>query len=374
MGLLYRIAETTMDFNTVAGYLALARHGNGLEQADPFRHSGAGLNSIKAYTHIGDAAAYKAEAMLRQYGFIQQMPNPTMSARYALSHTMLDLALPWAVVDEKKLNIQSVVTRLQKASITDGQKLDAFMVMLNCYRTDILMMAEKGGFDPGKAVYRQWETVATPKANNQEWQANPKTDSAWPQFMRQCLGFRMPGKQKELTRAEIDAFWDSWNTLKELGLVYETVVLTHAQGQFICTLRVQDYHADTDRIELSAQTIMVDKPLDCSDRRAQCEAITDGRKWARPQIEQTIPAKPGKQGDPSYMREAGPTVAFYARAGIYNDSEHDLLRVVLPDVITAKDYNLIGIYRPRFRPSTPDVGQWIEKDKVMIKTLMSKLE
>lgn len=377
MSLLTRIAETTKDFNALAGYLALARHGNSQEQADPFRHTGAGLNSLKTYGHMGDATAYNVEAKLREHGFIALLPNPTNKARYALSHEVLDLALPWAVVvdtwSSNRNTVQSVLTRLQKSALTNTQKLDALMVMLNCYRADILRMADKGGIDHQKAIYREWEARVIPKADNLEWLANPKTDQAYTQFMRECLSYRIPAKQKSLSDTDEQDFWRAWDTLKRLGLVYEAVALTQANGVFVCTLRVQDYHADTPTEAQPAQKIMVEKPLDPTDREAMGRAIFSGN-WERPKVEKTIPAKPATQKDPSYMREVGAEYAFYAVAGqAFNQSEHDLLKAVLPGHVTAKHCRLVGVYRPRFRTSTPDMGQWIEADKEAIQTLIGDL-
>ncbi len=331
MSLLTRIAETTKDFNALAGYLALARHGNGLEQADPFRHTGAGLNAIEEYAHIGENTARKVESTLREHGFVALLPKPTQTARYALTHEALDLALPWAfVVDtyaKASTTVQSVITRLQKAPIPDSLKLDALMVMLNCYRPDALKMAEKGGLDPDLVMARAWETKVAPKANNQEWQGNPNpTDYSYTHFMRQCLSYRIPAKQKEPTQADKEAYWQAWATLKQLGLVYEVVALRSRKSGFVCTLRVQDYHAD-------------------------------------------------QGADPSYMQVAGPELAFYAVAdGPFNDTEADLLRAVLPRQITAKDYELIGLYRPRFRASTKDTGRWVEVENAHIQALIDRLE
>lgn len=331
MSLLTRIAETTKDFNALAGYLALARHGNSLEQADPFRHTGAGLNAIKEYAHIGEITASKVEITLREHGFVALLPKPTRTARYALTHEALDLALPWAFVVDTYANasttVQSVITRLQKDPIPDSLKLDALMVMLNCYRPDALKMAEHGGFNPNAVMRREWDTQTAPKADNQEWQGNPKERlCSYQDFMRQCLSYRIPAKQRVLTEADKDAFWSAWKTLKRLGLVYEAVTLRSRKSGFVCTLRVQDFHAD-------------------------------------------------QGADPSYMDIAGPELAFYAVAnGPFNDAEADLLRAVLPKPITAKDYELVGVFRPRFRASTKDAGKWIELENMRIQALIDSLE
>lgn len=327
INLITRIAETTQDFNTVAAYLALARHGNGKE-ADPYRHTGAGKNKIKEYGHMGDASAHIAEASLREHGFIKLLENPTKQARYLLTHQELNIALPWLLVQDggKPGSLVTSALRRIQALRTEKLKLDALMVMLNCYRRDHLKMEDKGGID---GVFRKWTAAIIPKTDKMnEWKAKAApTDSAYTSFMLDCLRYRLPAKpkRKTVTQDEANDFWAAWSELKKAGLVYEAVTLRNSQDNLVVTLRVNDLHANQ------------------------------------------------ANKDPAYMRLLGKENAFYASVvhtpGNYNE-DYDTLRVMMPTVFD-KDDTIVSVYRPRFRMATEDVGKWLEHEKYSADNMLS---
>jgi hypothetical protein len=399
--LLEAIATKTKSFNTLASYLAIARHGNGDPKNDdePYRYSGSGLQSITNYVKIGEETARPHLNTLLEHGYIHTVPKEQIkqgeffAKRYMLSHVDLNLCVPYALIEDTTLNnkvVDSALTRLQKKLTDDKTKLDALMILLNCYRADNFKMLDKGGLDPKTATYKKWTKRAIPKGNYQEWQLEPDSDSSYHQFVRRCLSYRIPSKQKELSESDKKDFWKAWEMLVKpshmngLALVYEAVTLFKDE-QAVMTLRVNDFHADKPQegIQETKDRVEVVEPV-------MSNLFLTNREIDQPKVI-TVKGRKGqtkKNADPSYMRvldkHSGTMYQFYETAnspkyvgteerkvdiGSLLEEGQVVIRVGLPNKIDITKHEIIGVYRPRFRPATDDVGKWKDREQANIKEI-----
>lgn len=337
-------------FEDVAGFLVMARHASGLRMGDyePYALSGAGANSIHEKAGVSEETARGVLEHLKEQGLIKPMPaeftRKFAHARWQVEQGPLDLFLPHSFVDPlKKAVAASALKRLKTATARQGYeeavkafsetelRLDALMLLLSIYRhTD---MQAHGGLDP-RCLLRQWEVKShTTKRAGVRWGAEPKTDgnvTAYLSFMSEALAHCVNAK-KGPTEAQKQRFWNAWFNVVDTGLVYEAVCLydtapdnTHAQ--LLYTIRVNDYHAGA----------------------------------------------AGKTGDPSLLRayeNSSESELGYYTPPINDREETEAMWVVLPD----RRGHLVGVWRPRLRASTPDAGQWIDKEGEAISSVLQHL-
>ena len=340
----------------VAGFLVLARHASGIatERFGPYKLSGAGVNSIHEKAGVSEEVARGVVERLREDGYIKpyvasrEEKAARFYARWEIVQGDLDLDLPHAFVDPlKDSNSVPPLRRIRDAGIcgtnyTEALKgasatelrLDALMVMLAVYHHT--RMEDYGGLSP-HCVYRAWEIKSqTTKGKLVRWGSEPSEDAASNSFNGVVADWMSHApKPAKTTVSEIQGkrFWNAWNNLVNLGLVYEAVSLydtsphLNVKARFELTLRVNDYHAGSVHKE---------------------------------------------NGDPSLMRElelrVGTTLGFYTPA-VNERGEPEAMWVMLPD----KRGAVVGVWRPRFRPSNRDVGLWYEKDGFAIDTLVNKV-
>lgn len=325
-------------YEDVAGFLVLARHASGKPVAgfDPFKLSGAGVNGIHEKAGVSEETARGVVQRLQEAGLIKPASAETKKlfsyARWEIVQGELNLNLPHAITDAlKTANANSALQRI-KASVVHSAhaealkhisatevRLDALMVLMNIYQNT--KMEAFGGLSP-HCVYRAWEVKSqTSKPPGIRWGAEPGHTTAYTKFASASLPHVTPLPGKTGEKAMFQRFWNAWKNLEESGLIYEAVTLfdtqpeTNTEARSVMTLRVNDYHAG------SAE----------------------------------------KTGDPSLLRSADTSLAFYTPAD--NDrGEPEAMWVVLPD----KRGALVGIWRPRFRPATPDAGAWIEKENAAV--------
>lgn len=340
-------------YEDVAGFLVLARHASGLPHAgfEPYKLSGAGINSIHEKAGLSEETARGVIEHLKEAGHIRPASVETKKAffhaRWEIVQGPLDLDLPHALVDSSKDGTtDSALRRLRKHRIATPQyagelaklsdteiRLDALMMLLHLYRHTSMLAF--GGISP-HCVYRGWEVKSqTPKLGSIRWGAEPTGfDTTYHSFMAECLR-QVPAKGKKFDPSEMQKarFWNAWETIKSTGLVYEAVALydvppaSNDNARLRCTLRVNDYHAGS---------------------------VT-------------------KTGDPSLLRTleatSGARFAYYTPAANDRD-EHEAMWVLLPD----KRGALVGVWRPRFRASNQDTGAWIDHENEAIEAIAATLE
>lgn len=336
-------------YEDVAGFLVMARHATGLPIGDfePYKLSGAGINSIHEKAGVGEETARGVMQRLQEYGVVQPA---TAEAKRAFGHARweivqgeLDLALPHAFTDPLKAaeagsilkRVRAAIVRPQYAQVLKGLsdtelRLDMLMVMLGIYRNT--NMEAFGGLWP-QCVLRNWslKSQAT-KSPGIRWGAEPKENgdlTAFTRFMTECLPY-LPKDQKGRIDESLQShrFWNAWYNISESGLVYEAVTLydtsplSNNKARLQFTIRVNDFHAGAAH----------------------------------------------KSGDPSYLRYVGTDLGYYTPAE--NDrGEPEAMWVILPD----KRGDLVGVWRPRFRASTPDVGAWVDQENAAIEAALGRL-
>jgi hypothetical protein len=336
-------------YEDVAGFLVLARHatGNAVAGFEPYTLSGAGVNSIHEKVGVGEETARGVMQRLQEAGIIQPAPAEAKRAfahaRWVIAQDELDLALPHAFTDPlKPADAASVLKRIKAASmrreysnvlkdLSDTEmRLDLLMVMLGIYKHS--NMLDFGGLSP-RSVHRAWIVQSmTDKPPGVRWGAEPKENGllAYTSFMTECIA-HMPKNAKGNKVDESmqsHRFWNAWKNIQQSGLVYEAVTLydappeSNAKARLRFTIRVNDFHAGATH----------------------------------------------KDGDPSFLRYVGTDLGYYTPAE-NERSEPEAMWVILPD----KRGALIGIWRPRFRASTPDVGGWIDHEKATIAETLERL-
>lgn len=329
-------------YDDVAGFLVLARHASGNTEGGyaPYKLSGAGVNSIHDKVGVSEETARGIVQRLQQAGVIQpasaEAKTAFFRARWEVIQGPLDLDLPHAITDplkKKTAAADSALARVRAAVVHPDHaqalndiseadvRLDVLMLLLSIYRhTD---MHAYGGLSP-HCAYRQWDVKSqAPQDGGTRWGAEPEENRAYRQFMQASLAHVTvrPDVPQDLQMLK-DRFWNAFQHIKDSGLVYEAVCqftgdpAQHDWPGLVMTLRVNDYHA--------------------------------GSSY--------------KNGDPSFLRSAdGHSLGYYTQA-INDRDDPEAMWVVLPE----PDGALVGIWRPRFRASSPNVGRWIEGEDLMI--------
>lgn len=328
-------------YDDVAGFLVLARHASGRAEGgyEPYKLSGAGVNSIHDKVGVSEETARGIVQRLQQAGVIQpasaEAKTAFFRARWEVIQGPLDLDLPHAITDPlKTAAADSALRRVRAATVNPDHaqalngivspadiRLDVLMLLLAIYRhTD---MRAYGGLSP-HCAYRQWDVKSqAPQDGGIRWGAEPEGDRAYLQFMQTSLAHVTvrPDVPQDLQTLK-DRFWNAFEHIKDSGLVYEAVCqftgdpARHDRAGLVMTLRVNDFHA--------------------------------GSSY--------------RDGDPSFLRSAdGHSLGYYTQA-INQREDPEAMWVLLSD----PDGALVGIWRPRFRASSPNVGRWVEQEHAAI--------
>lgn len=354
------IAKASGRFEDVAGFLVLARHATGQPLAGfaPYTLSGAGVNSVHEKAGMSEASAQGVIERLCALGVIRPAPvearRVSRFARWEVVQEELDLALPHAFIDPPRaFQASTPLRRLREASITGGYeqrlqnvapaalRLDALMVMLGIYRHT--SMKDFGGLDPGCA-YRRWDVpYRVPRGCAVLWESEAESLDfrAWPDFQRACMAHALHDPASPtMNHEEHHRFWNACYNVERMGLVYEAVALFDAdpfveeRARLQFSVRINDYHAG---------------------------AVT-------------------KAGDPCLLRmveeqEQTTNLGRYHPAGVWEDADGEpvpeSLWVVLPERVRSGAF--VGIWRPRFRASTPDAGAWLDKERMGIERVAQVL-
>lgn len=329
-------------FDDVAGFLVLSRHADSkaLPGYAPHRFSGAGVNAVHEKVCIGEEGARGVLSRLKMAGFVRLAPPDVLAmSRYAkwdLQPENPDLFLPHHFVDPGQ-SWSSPIQRLRKTTFSESTKdlqtlsvadrrMDCLMLLLAFHRK--MTMSRFGGLDPAMAC-RPWIVQTKDRgAGGTRWGATPGQEFFDSRFVQECLAHCHDLATQ--SRNGFPRFLAAWRELRRLGLLYEAVTLfpgnSHkVSGDLRYTIRTNDFFAST----------------------------SDGK------------------GDPSLMASLeaahGTLLAFYTQPS--GGSDEEALRVVLPDEVGV----LVGVWRPRFRPDTPDVGRWYETGKREVRNALHRI-
>lgn len=347
------IAYKIKNPDLLAGFLVLARHGtsNTIAGKPPFTFTGAGVNSIKEKVGVGEATAKGIFDRLKQEGFIQPVAKEIKlayprEAHYELMQAKTDLDLPHSFVDGLGKTTDSAIKRIRNINIAPGYDGEVENVTRDELRLDILVlllemyvktnMAEYGGISPF-FLFRKWKIeVKREKNGNIEWSAIPEDKNSFKSAIKNTFQHlaveSIRGRHKNLEYPDnISArFWNAFQNIEKMGLIYEAVTVFDAPpeinqlAKMICTIRINDYHAGV------------------------------GKDFNNPP-------------DPSLL-DYDIGGGFYTQA-INDRDDPEQIRFRWPD----KSGTLIGIYRPRFRAINQSTGIWKEQDTNNVDQIYSKL-
>jgi hypothetical protein len=406
---LVRIAETTKDFDTVAGYLAIARHGDMKgKYGEEWRHSGSGAKKISKALVISEMKSKQTRDNLLAHGFISPVPTEnrvSAHCEYILGHGELDIALPFKTVDGSNTTVQSVIDRIRNGTasrltgrayhVPEDEKLDTLMTFITCHLPKYFDMANMGGINPLTAIFNKWDSRQVPYSNCVRWEAERvNTCLAYPEFYTKCLSYRISGKQKDNIDLAYDAFLKAWAHLIGLGLVYEVATLfsdpyktLNATGKAIMSLDVYDYHANTTQDAVEAQRVSVKKVLTGRESFVLLgESMKSGKTIAEltPYEEKVISATPSRTGDPCYMREVIKAYGTYRAFSEHYSSPNEQCKDIAQDALSLRvdmprgfnpdnKYSTVGVYRLRFRMANGG-GEFLARENANIKECLSRLE
>lgn len=334
------------NFDDVAGFLVLARHADGKAIAgySTHRFSGAGVNALHEKICIAEEGARGVLSRLKTAGFVRLAPLEVLAmsrhAKWDLQPEKPDFFLPHYFVDRGQ-GWSSPIQRLRKMAFSEStgdlqalsaadRKLDCLMLLLTLHRRT--SMIQFGGLDPAMAC-RPWVIQTRDHgAGGKRWGATPEQEVFDSRFVQECMAHTVDLPTQR--RTGFPRFLAAWRELRRLGLLYEAVTLfqgnSHkAPGDLRYTVRTNDFFASAGA------------------------GAGDGK------------------GDPSLMASLeaahGTTLAFYTQPS--EGSDEEALRVVLPDDVGI----LVGVWRPRFRPDTPEVGRWFEAEKREVGAALNRI-
>ncbi len=361
----------------VTGFLVLARFTNGTPppRFAPHTITCAGANAMKTYAGLSEATGKGVIDALLEEGLITKITDEQKSAfqgtpfrpTYVLHQGEHDLDLPNSLVDGLKgTDAASALRRLKDAELCEDHRtslrdlskaeiwLDALMTLLAVYRHT--SMTEFGGLNAG-AAYRLWQTKSKrlKEEGYVEWMSEPDQDSepdrAYSSFMRACLPHLLPATDPATALEPVHKhrFWNAWQNIRNKGLIYEAVTMfdknpAHTPNvRLICTLRVNDFHADKGRNKTASWR--------------------EGALTIDPSLLQDMKDKAAR----TLHFYTNPLEPYDAEGGGRQDTE--CLRLSWPD----EEGHIVGIWRPRFRAISNDTGAWLDAEKAGIAQVAAQL-
>lgn len=319
---------------------------------------------MKDYAGLSEATGKGVIDELIELGVIKSASSDTKIQYEGLRHRPMyeilnaenDLELPNALVEGmddgrvtsplKRIKVASVLRRasgldeLSKNSL----RLDCVMLLLTLYEFN--SMASFGGVSP-RSILRKWETKSQRKTADglYEWMSEPDEESTvatYLDFMVSSLPHLAsiaPKKTDKINDLFRDRFWNAWDNIRQMSLIYEAVTMfdanpvTDQNSRIVCTLRVNDYHADS-------------------------------KEDGDPSLIKTMK----NVGDRALHFYTNPEAPYDASGQSRQDDES--LRLSWPD----KSGHIVGIWRPRFRVINSDAGTWFEAELEAIEQASNRIK
>lgn len=295
-------------------YLALARHTTmmNLDGRGPNMLTGAGAQKVRNLTNCGTSVAAGLVKALDDMGVIQKAAPelPIIQARWAMQHRG-DVNIPHALIDG--VDGSDGIGRLLKADASNEVVVCAIMLLINCYAEHDM---EKFGGISHRLIWRNWEHLASTEGDGVKVAAEPKTNTASLDYINKIIG-SMGGKVNDENNGQF--FWKAFNLLKNTGLFYEVVTAINVDSERL-PIRVNDFHSTA--------------------------------------------------SDPSLLDNAAGIIG----AGYYTHKDNDRAE---PEscwfYLPSKPESVIGIWRLRFRCSTPKTAKGIALDEAAVDRAITDL-
>lgn len=360
----------------IVGYLILSRFTNGAPPPGfaPHSVSCAGVNAMKTYGQLSEATGKGVINTLLEAGLItiatDEQKNAFRGTRfrptYELQGNIPDLDLPNSLVDGlKSVETASPLKRIKNVELFHPRQttlrdiakadlwLDTLMTLLAAYAHT--SMKTQGGLSVN-TISRIWHTQSKrlKPEGYFEWMSEPDIDAldtAYLWFMRECLPHLSDewGPNDELADIHKHRFWNAWENIKDKGLVYEAVAMfnadptSHTGTHLICTLRVNDFHADKGRGKTASWRL----GSNTNDPSLLTEMIGKASKALHFYNHPDMPYDVYEQG-----RQDGESL----RLSWPSDKGH-----------------IVGVWRPRFRAISSDTGAWLDIEKLEISNVVEQL-
>lgn len=219
-------------------YLALARHTTmkDLDGRGPNMLTGAGAEKVRVLTGCGTPMATGMVKALADMGLIQKAAAglPLAQARWAMQHRG-EVNIPHALIDGG-VGAADSIGRLLKEGATDEVVVCAIMLLINCYAEHDL---EKFGGINHQQMWRHWEHLISAEGEGFRVTAKPKSETASRVYIDKVIG-SMGGKANDGSNSEV--FWKAFDLLKKTGLFYEVVTAINTENKRL-PIRINDFHA-----------------------------------------------------------------------------------------------------------------------------------
>lgn len=329
------------DFRLLSAMLVLNRFANGIPKTpkeQPFSITYAGAKAISEHLNCRWETGKQLQTELFLNGYISRLKQAQRTL-FKINYTALNINLPVAFVDSIN-QVDSVIYRINHAeNVTESEKLNILMLLLTFYKN--LSMSELGGFN---GVFQEWDIEKThfdtTDALIRLSASNTNEQKAYNSFIQDFL----PSQDAVITQENSELFWETIPQLKQLGLIYEVIVLLEKQHpkqqpELIFTIRINDYHAD------NADFSYVSSAMDSS-------IAYYGNKDFNYDVDE-----------------------LYDEEMSLNDSTigRKAVRLVIP-YTPDKQYEILTIYRPRFRFSHPDIARWQKMEEENISHFIDEVD
>lgn len=257
----------------------------------------------------------------------------------ALANTLVDGVGGRGMANPPLARIYSEVSLGKHCHIPDA-RLDTLMVMLHLYRHQSL--ADYGGISPRAGVFRQWveaensygEKVLDMGGNAALYEIQGGGNTVFNKFAAEALFYVADQDERHLR------FWDAFNNLHRLGLLYEVI---------------QVWTADPER-DKKAEPLYT---LYVFDRHA---------RKSEPYLSRAIHAAALRCGTLDAYEEFPPGIEWEGSGNIIGTGR---FRYVANKKVGGFP---IGIYRLKFRPHTRDTGKGMEAEQLRVEKWANALD
>jgi hypothetical protein len=303
-------------------YLALARHTTmkDLDGSGPNRFTGAGAKKVTEIAICGTPLARgMVNGALVTLGLIKKAPPglPSKQALWAMQHQGT-VNIPHALIDGirgRGVKDQDGINRLLKHGASDLVATCAIMLLVYSYAEHDL--AKWGGINH-QLMWRAWKHQASTEGSGFRVAAEPDETSeayttvGWQEKVLASMGVKRTEENAQ------SLFWPAFNLLKSTGLIYEVVSVVRGD-QYEVPVRLNDYHAAT------------------SEGEAALIADVTGSGF--------YTHKSNEGGEPEGCW-------FY---------------------LPSQPQKVIGVWRLRFRCSTPETAAGLERDELAVEAAKQEL-
>lgn len=328
------------DFRLLSAMLVLNRFANGIPKTpkeQPFSITYAGAKAISEHLNCRWETGKQLQSELLLNGYISKL-RQAKGTLFKINYTTLNINLPVAFVDSIN-QVSSVIYRINHAeNATESEKLNTLMLLLTFYKN--LSMSELGGFN---GVFQKWD-IETKYFDATDFlirlsASNTNKEEAYNSFIQDFLF----SQDEVISEENSSLFWKTLQQLKRLGLIYEVIVLLEKQPpkqpKLIFTIRINDYHADN--ADLSYVSSAMDSSIAYYGNR-------DFNYDVDELYDEEMSLKSSTTGN-------------------------KVIRLVIP-CHPNREYEILTIYRPRFRFSHPDIALWQKTEDKNISNFIDEVD